>query len=106
MPPRPALLNRTELNGAVLVERDTERSAIVELGSLTHSARRGRGTDSSLRPKQCCTVAWSIALQLYLSEKTVDHHMSAILRKLDAPSRRAVVSAGRARGILQDAAGG
>ena len=42
MPAVTTCLNRTRLNGAVLVERDTELSAIVELGSLTHSARRGR----------------------------------------------------------------
>ena len=35
-----------------------------------------------------------VAGRLYLSEKTVGHHVSAVLRKLDQPSRsRAVASA-------------
>jgi DNA-binding NarL/FixJ family response regulator len=35
-----------------------------------------------------------VARRLYLSEKTVGHHVSAVLRKLDQPSRsRAVASA-------------
>ncbi|HST19366.1 MAG TPA: AAA family ATPase [Gaiellaceae bacterium] len=37
-----------------------------------------------------------VAKRLYLSEKTVDHHVSAVLRKLDARSRgQAVAEAGR-----------
>jgi DNA-binding CsgD family transcriptional regulator/tetratricopeptide (TPR) repeat protein len=42
-----------------------------------------------------------IAEALVLSRKTVGHHVSAVLRKLDSPTRsRAVAAAGR-RGILQ-----
>jgi DNA-binding CsgD family transcriptional regulator len=40
-----------------------------------------------------------IAARLYVSPKTVDHHVGAILRKLAVHSRRDAVSEARARGI-------
>ena len=39
--------------------------------------------------------------RLYISPKTVDHHVSAILAKLQVASRRDAVRRGRAAGILQ-----
>jgi DNA-binding CsgD family transcriptional regulator/tetratricopeptide (TPR) repeat protein len=42
----------------------------------------------------------SIAAALHLSERTVAHHVSAILGKLDAPTRTAAVGAARSRGLL------
>jgi DNA-binding CsgD family transcriptional regulator len=42
----------------------------------------------------------AIAQALHLSERTVGHHVSAILRKLDAPNRTTAVERGRARGLL------
>jgi DNA-binding NarL/FixJ family response regulator len=43
-----------------------------------------------------------IANRLVLSRRTVDHHVSAILRKLDAGTRgEAVAAAGRA-GLFKD----
>jgi DNA-binding CsgD family transcriptional regulator len=43
-----------------------------------------------------------IAETLHLSERTVAHHVSAILRKLGAPTRTAAVSAAREAGLLAD----
>jgi non-specific serine/threonine protein kinase len=42
----------------------------------------------------------AIADQLFLSSRTVDSHVGAILRKLDMPSRFKAVEAARARGLL------
>jgi DNA-binding NarL/FixJ family response regulator len=41
-----------------------------------------------------------IAAALHLSERTVAHHVSAVLHKLDAPTRTAAVDAARKRGLL------
>jgi DNA-binding NarL/FixJ family response regulator len=42
-----------------------------------------------------------LAQRLYLSIKTVDHHVSAILTKLDVSNRRAAVRKARDLGILE-----
>ena len=42
----------------------------------------------------------TIAGALHLSERTVSHHVSAVLRKLDASTRTAAVDAARRRGLL------
>lgn len=42
----------------------------------------------------------AIAQALHLSERTVAHHVSAILAKLDAPTRTAAVAAARSAGAL------
>jgi DNA-binding NarL/FixJ family response regulator len=41
-----------------------------------------------------------LARRLFLSEKTVDHHVSAVLRKLGEPSRARAVAASHERGLL------
>ena len=41
-----------------------------------------------------------IAAALHLSERTVAHHVSAVLRKLDAPNRVAAIDRARTRGLL------
>ncbi|HET8607891.1 MAG TPA: AAA family ATPase [Gaiellaceae bacterium] len=44
----------------------------------------------------------AIATALHLSERTVAHHVSAILRKLDAGTRVAAIESARARGLLAE----
>ncbi len=41
-----------------------------------------------------------IAAALHLSERTVAHHVSAVLRKLDAPNRVVAIDRARTRGLL------
>ncbi|GAA4904054.1 regulatory LuxR family protein [Actinomycetospora succinea] len=43
-----------------------------------------------------------IAARLYISEKTADHHVSAILAKLDVPTRREAAAAARALGVVPE----
>jgi DNA-binding NarL/FixJ family response regulator len=44
----------------------------------------------------------AIAGALHLSERTVAHHVSAILGKLGAPTRHAAIEHARARGLLSE----
>ena len=56
-----------------------------ELEVLRHLARGARNAE--------------IAASLSLSTKTVDHHVSAILRKLDVPNRRSAGAVGQRLGV-------
>jgi DNA-binding NarL/FixJ family response regulator len=44
----------------------------------------------------------AIATALHLSERTVAHHVSSILAKLEAPTRTAAVEAARRIGLLKN----
>jgi DNA-binding CsgD family transcriptional regulator/tetratricopeptide (TPR) repeat protein len=44
----------------------------------------------------------AIAAKLYVSQRTIGHHVSAILRKLDAPNRMVAVELARAGGLLPE----
>jgi len=49
------------------------------------------------------TTNAQIAHRLTLSERTVDHHVSTVLRKLDVPSRQAAVRRARDLGLIPTA---
>ena len=87
------------------------RRRLAELGARgiprgPRSARREHPFDLTAR-EQDVLVALALGLsnaeigsRLFISPKTVDHHVSAILAKLDVPTRSAAVAAARSHGLL------
>jgi len=67
-----------------------------------------RSHDAQLTPRELEVLALvagglsnaDVSRQLYISEKTVGHHMSSILRKLDQPTRARAVALARSQGIV------
>ena len=68
--------------------------------TLAHPAGLTRREQQVLELLATGATNGAIAAALHLSERTVAHHVSAILRKLDAPTRLAAVE--RARTLAQD----
>jgi DNA-binding CsgD family transcriptional regulator len=71
-----------------------------------HPARLTRREAEVLAHVQQGASNAEIATRLYLSEKTVQHHVSAILRKLGARSRGQAVFEAAQRGLITGASGG
>ncbi|MDX6511488.1 MAG: hypothetical protein QOE36_992, partial [Gaiellaceae bacterium] len=74
--------------------RGPRRSTLADAAGLTRREREvlahvARGETNS-----------GIAAALHLSERTVAHHVSAVLQKLGAPTRTAAVDEARRRGLL------
>ena len=67
-----------------------------------------RSHDAQLTPRELEVLALvagglsnaDVSRQLYISEKTVGHHMSSILRKLDQPTRARAVALALSQGIV------
>jgi len=65
-------------------------TAIAEAAALDLADERGNDTGNDAE----------LAARLYISPKTADHHVSAILAKLQVKNRREAAQAGRQLGIL------
>jgi DNA-binding CsgD family transcriptional regulator len=70
--------------------------------TLTNPAGLTRREQEVLRALAAGGTNAQLAAQLHLSERTVAHHVSAILTKLGAPTRTAAVEAARGQGLLED----
>lgn len=96
-------LGAVETRSAVL--RDRRRSGLV----VPRGPRAGtRANPAGLTGRELEVLALladgltnaQLADRLFLSEKTVDHHVSSVLRKLGEPNRAAAAAAARHRGLL------
>ena len=71
------------------------------------AARRGHPFDLTAREQEVLAALslglsnGEIGARLFVSPKTVDHHVSAILTKLDVRSRGAAVAKAQSSGMLQ-----
>jgi DNA-binding NarL/FixJ family response regulator len=68
--------------------------------TLAHPAGLTRREQEVLEVLQTGASNAQIARELHLSERTVAHHVSAILAKLAAENRHAAVEQARRRGLL------
>jgi DNA-binding CsgD family transcriptional regulator len=89
------LKNEMRLQGIKSIPRGTRKSTLSNPSQLTL-----RELDV-LQLLQEGMPNKAIAARLYISAKTVDHHISSILFKLDAPSRMKAVQAAIRQGIIK-----
>jgi DNA-binding CsgD family transcriptional regulator len=87
-------LSRERARRGLRAPRGARRSTLANTAGLTR-----REQDVLLELAHGSTNH-EIARTLHLSERTVAHHVSAILAKLDAPSRMTAVDAGRRAGLI------
>jgi hypothetical protein len=85
---------------AELLERELELQALT---ATVETVRSGHGAAVFVRGEAGIgTTNAQIAAALHLSERTVAHHVSAVLGKLAAPNRTAAVEVARGAGLLHD----
>ena len=87
---------RLRERGARAVPRGPRRSTAANVGRLTSRQRDVLALVAEGRRNA------EIAERLFLSRRTVDHHVSAILRKLEVGSRGEAVAAAARLGLLED----
>jgi DNA-binding CsgD family transcriptional regulator len=108
---RRALTTLQELGALPAAQHATRRLRALGFKGVTRGPRKAtRDNPAGLTPRESEVLDLvaagyrnaQIADQLFLSRRTVDHYISALLRKLDAGSRVEAVAAARQLGLLQD----
>lgn len=108
---RNALERLQALGAGPAAQLASRRLRLLGARSVARGPRRvTRQNAAGLTPRECDVLSLlakgsrntEIAEQLFLSCRTVDHHVSAILRKLDARSRGEAVAAAGRFGLLED----
>jgi DNA-binding CsgD family transcriptional regulator len=108
---RRALTTLQELGALPAAQHATRRLRVLGVKGVTRGPRKAtRENAAGLTPREREVLALvaagrrnaQIADQLFLSRRTVDHHVSALLRKLEAGSRVEAVATARVRGLLED----
>ena len=106
---RRALTTLQELGALPAAQLATRRLRALGAKGVTRGPRRAtRANAAGLTPRESEVLELlaagrrnaEIAQQLYLSRRTVDHHVSALLRKLDAGSRVEAVASAQRLGLL------
>ncbi len=110
-PLRRALEQLQELRALPASQLAMRRLRALGARGLTRGPRRAtRENAAGLTPRESEVLTLvaagqrnaQIAEQLFLSRRTVDHHISAVLRKLEAGSRMEAVASAQRLGLLQD----